>query len=125
IDWSVPSLDGRLIAASLSKHGSESGELHLFDVASGKALPDVIPRVQIASGAGSCVFSADGNGIYYTRYPHAGERPAADLAFYQQVWFHKIGAPVEQDAYVVGKEFPRIAEIQLSSSDDGQWILAR
>src|SRR5207244_6528978 len=38
IDWSVPSLDGRLIPGSLSKHGSESGELLCFDFDSGNVV---------------------------------------------------------------------------------------
>ncbi len=29
-----------------------------------------------------------------------------------------------EDVYVIGKDFPRIAEIQLHTSDDGQWLLA-
>jgi len=108
IDWFVPSVDGKRIAVSMSKHGSERSSLYLFDVATGKQLPDVIPRVQVVGGGGSATFTGDGSGVYYTRYPREGERPAADLDFYAQIWFHKIGTPVEQDKYVLGKEFPRI-----------------
>src|SRR5205085_358270 len=41
IDWFVPSLDGKLIAVSLSEEGSERGALHFYDTESGKELPDV------------------------------------------------------------------------------------
>jgi prolyl oligopeptidase len=44
--------------------------------------------------------------------------------FYQQVFFHKLGTKSREDRYVIGKDFPRIAEIRLHSSDDGKWILA-
>ena len=64
------------------------------------------------------------SGFYYTRYPRAGERPPADLTFYQQVYFHRLGTDTKQDTYSLGKEFPRIAEIQLRSSDDGRYVLA-
>src|SRR5262249_12937002 len=40
IDLYVPSLDGRLIAVSLSDNGSEDGSVHVFEVATGKELPD-------------------------------------------------------------------------------------
>src|SRR6059058_1445427 len=40
IDWFVPSLDGKLVAVSLSQGGSEDGGLQFYDVATGKALPD-------------------------------------------------------------------------------------
>jgi prolyl oligopeptidase len=124
IDWFVPSLDGRLIAVSLSEGGSEQGTLHIFDVNSGKELSDVIPRVQYPTGGGSAAWTADGSGILYTRYPHEGERSQEDLNFYQQVWYHKVGTPISEDKLEIGKDFPRIAEVELVTSDDGQWILA-
>jgi len=124
IDWYVPSLDGRLMAVSLSEGGSEQGTVHIFEVETGKELGDVIPRVQFPTGGGSAAWTPDGTGILYTRYPHEGERPAADANFYQQVWFHRLGTPLSEDKYEIGKDFPRIAEIALEASEDGQWILA-
>lgn len=124
IDWYVPSPDGRRVAVSLSHGGSEQGTLHFFDADTGRELSDQIPRVQYPTGGGSAAWTADGAGILYTRYPHAGERAAADLNFYQQIWFHRLGTPVSEDRYELGKGFPRIAEIGLEASQDGQWILA-
>ncbi|MFL5339630.1 MAG: prolyl oligopeptidase family serine peptidase [Gemmataceae bacterium] len=123
IDFYVPSPDGKLVAVSLSENGSEAGTLHLFDVASGKKLDEVIPRVIFPTGGGDVAWNGDGTGFYYTRYPAPGERPDSDLQFFQQVYFHKIGTPVKDDTYSIGKEFPRIAETQLQSSADGDWLL--
>ena len=120
IDWYVPSPDGRVVAISLSQGGSEQGTLHFFEVDTGKQLADEIPRVQYPTGGGS----ADGSGIFYTRYPHPGERPEVDVNFYQQVWCHRLGTPAAEDQYAIGREFPRIAEIVLEVSEDGQWLLA-
>lgn len=124
IDFFVPSLDGKLVAVSMSGSGSEEGSVHIFDAATGKELADLIPRVNGATAGGSVAWNADGTGFYYTRYPRVGERPDADLNFYQQVWFHRLGTKTVQDTYALGKEFPRIAEIQLRSSDDGRFVLA-
>jgi prolyl oligopeptidase len=124
IDFYVPSTDGKYVAVSLSKGGSESGDLHVYDVAAGKPLGDAIPRVNGGTAGGSVAWNADSAGFYYTRYPRAGERPPADLNFYQQVWFHRLGTAADRDAYSLGKDFPRIAEIALRSSDDGRYILA-
>lgn len=124
IDWAVASPDGRLIAVSLSEGGSEQGTLHFFDVDTGKELADQIPRVQYPTGGGSAAWTADGSGVFYTRYPHPGERPQEDLNFYQQVWFHRLGSPVSEDKYELGRDFPRIAEIGLDKSSNGPWILA-
>ena len=93
IDWFVPSLDGKYVALSLSKGGSEDGTLHFYETATSKALPDTIARVQYPTAGGSAAWNADGTGIYYTRFPRQGERPEADLNFYQQVYFHKLGTP--------------------------------
>jgi prolyl oligopeptidase len=123
IDFFVPSRDAKRVAVSLSSGGSESGDVHLYDVATGKALPDVVARVNGGTAGGSVAWNADGTGFFYTRYPRDGERPKEDLDFYQQVYFHKLGAPPSADSYVLGKDFPRIAEIVLAGSDDGKSIL--
>ncbi len=124
IDFYEPSSDGRFIAVSLSEKGSEAGTLYVFESATGRKLADVVPRVQFPTAGGSVAWNAGGSGFYYTRYPRPGERPSADERFYQQVYFHKIGTLVEQDLYEIGREFPRIAEIELKSSDDGRHLLA-
>jgi len=125
IDFYVPSLDGRYVAASLSEGGSEEGTVHVYDVASGNETGDVIPRVNKGTGGGSVAWNGDGTGFFYTRYPGDGERPKEDLDFYQQIYFHKLGTPVSADTYSIGKDFPRIAEILMRTSDDGRYVLAQ
>ena len=124
IDFVAPSRDGRYVAVSLSKNGTEDGTLHLYQAASGAPLSDVIPGVNGGTAGGSAAWNEDESGIYYTRYPHEGERAPKDLPFYQQIYFHKLGTPISEDTYVLGKEFPRIAEIALSTSLDGRYLLA-
>lgn len=123
IDLFSPSLDGKLVAVSLSEGGSENGTAHVFEAATGKELADRVPRVNGATAGGSIAWKPDGSGFYYTRYPQGDERPAADRDFYQQVYFHKLGADPRQDTYVIGKDFPRIAEIQLQTDRAGQYLL--
>jgi prolyl oligopeptidase len=124
IDWFVPSPDGARVAVSLSKGGSERGDAHVFDVATGKEVGEAVTRVNYGTALGSLAWDQDGNGFFYTRYPREGERPAADMDFYVQVYHHRIGTPPAGDGYEIGKEFPRIAEIWLDRSPDGRFILA-
>jgi prolyl oligopeptidase len=114
IDWFVPSPDGKLLAVSLSENGSEDGTLHVFDVASGRELGEHIPRVQYPTGGGSVAWRADGKGFWYTRYP-GPDRPASEQHFFQQVYFHRVGADPASDSYVLGREFPRLAEVLMDN----------
>ena len=124
VDFNTPSLDGKFVAVALSENGSEDSAAHVFEVATGKELPDLVPRVNFATAGGSVEWNTDNTGFYYTRYPQGSERPAEDANFYQQIYFHQLGADPRQDTYILGKEFPRIAEIQLRASDDGRWLIA-
>ena len=124
IDFYKPSYDGKRVIVSLSENGSEEGTAYVYDVASGKRLGDIIPNVTYPTAGGSVEWAADSSGFYYTRFPLPTERPEADLHFYQTVWFHKIGTPVADDRYVIGRDFPRIAEIELKGSRDGLFLLA-
>ena len=114
IDWYYPSPDGRLVAVSMSKGGSESGDLYLFDTELGERIDEIIPRVNGGTAGGDLAWLPDGSGFYYTKYPSPGERSAADLPFYQQVWFHRLNTSVRSDRRIIGDEFPRIAEIGLA-----------
>lgn len=124
IDFFVPSLDGSKIAVSMSRGGSESGTVHVHDGRTGARLPDIVPRVNGGTAGGSVVWDEQGTGFYHTRYPAPGERPETELDFWQQVYFHRLGTPASQDRYVLGKELPKIAEIELIGSEDGRFLLA-
>ena len=125
MDWFVPSPDGKLIAVCLSEHGSEDGTLHFYKTDTGEHLPDRIQRVQYPTGGGSAAWTPDGKAVFYTRYPHRGEKPEADVNFFQRIYFHTMGTPESDDSYSAGKDFPRIAEIDFDTSRDGRWLLAK
>jgi prolyl oligopeptidase len=124
IDWFVPSPDGKRVAVSLSKKGSEDGDLYFFSVADGKQSPEVLKHVQFPTAGGSAAWTKDSAGIFYTRFPREGERPASDLHFYQQVYFHRIGTNESEDTYSIGKDFPKIAEVELQSVSDSDLVVA-
>jgi prolyl oligopeptidase len=97
--------------------------LHIFDVATGKEIGEVIPRVQYPTGGGSLAWAADGKGFYYTRYPGPG-RPADEQHFFQRIYFHQLGADPTQDVLVAGSDFPKVAEITLDNSQNHRVVVA-
>lgn len=123
IDWFVPSHDGKLMAISLSDNGSEDGAVHIIDVATGKQVDATIPLVQYPTGGGSVAWRADGSGFWYTRYP-GPEQSAERQHFYQQIYFHKLGDDPARDSYVLGKEFPKVAEIALNANQNPNVVVA-
>lgn len=123
-DFFTPSPNGKLLAFSLSSGGSESGDARVFDADTGaERAADLVPRVNGGTAGGAIAWAADSAGFYYTRYPRTGERPDADMNSFTQVYFHKLGTPTAQDKYETGKEYPRIAEIQIEVSPTGEWVL--
>ena len=85
IDWYVPSPDGKLVAVSLSKGGTETGDPHLRDAGDrqGKLYEVKAKRVNGGTAGGDLVWAADGKGFYYPLpIPAAMERPAVDLDFF-------------------------------------------
>jgi prolyl oligopeptidase len=83
--------DGSLLIYGVRVGGADEAEIHFFDVATRKDLPDMLP-----SGRYSGVeLTADKKGVYYSRYyPHEGSR----------VYFHKLGAG-PSDTMVLGRSY--------------------
>jgi prolyl oligopeptidase len=124
IDFFKASFDGKYVFVSLSQDGSEDGTGYVYEVATGRKLDDVLPGVSYPTAGGSAEWAADSKGFYYTRYPRMGERAESDRYFYQQVYFHTLRSPIGADRYVIGRDFPRIAEIALFAGRDGRHLLA-
>jgi prolyl oligopeptidase len=125
LTWYKSSFDGRLVAVCLSHGGDEVGDVTVYDVATGKPLEgEMIPRVNTGTAGGDLAWTPDGSGFFYTRHPREGERPAEDMNFYQQVYFHKLGTPTADDRYELGKDSPRIAETELKTDRRTRRVLA-
>lgn len=122
IDFYNVSPDGKLVAVSLSKNGSEEGDVSVFEVSNGKKVYETIPRVYIAGG--DLEWTPDSKGFVYTRNPREGERPKEDMNVYTQIFHHKLGTATAKDSYELGKEFLRISQPKISDSKDGQILLA-
>lgn len=124
IDWYTASRDGSRVVVSLSTNGNGSGSLHIHDVETGVARPEIIPHAQQPAAGGSVAWNEDDSGFYYTRYPPPDPGRPPDQQGGRQIYFHRIGTPAHEDAYALGRDFPRGARIQLETSPDGRRVLA-
>ncbi|MDE1838169.1 MAG: S9 family peptidase, partial [Euryarchaeota archaeon] len=115
IDRYAPSWDGRHVAVSVSLGGTEESDLTLLDGRSSRRTGEVVHRAARAGAGGSLAWTPGSDGFYYTRFPAPGERRKEDLEFYQQLYFHRLGTSDDEDLYALGKDFPRIAEVKVSS----------
>ena len=117
MDWFVPSPDGKLVAISISRAGTESGDIRVLNTETLDQVDATIPRVNGGTAGGALAWAPDSSGFWYTRYPRDGERDDADMDFFTQAWFHTIGS--EEDRYEIGKDFPRINEIDFEVHPSG------
>ena len=124
IDWFIPSPDGKLVAVSISKAGSEAGDVHLLDAETGNQVDVIIPRVNGGTAGGDLAWASNSKGFFYTRYPRGRERAAEDAGFYLQLFFHALGTPTEKDRYELGRELPRNAEIRAWAEPKAARVLA-
>ncbi|WP_240963766.1 prolyl oligopeptidase family serine peptidase [Luteolibacter luteus] len=92
-----PSEDGKLLAYSISRGGSDWNEILVRDVATGKETGDHLKWVKFSGMS----WAKDGSGFYYSRY----DEPAAGAALtqkneFQKLCFHKIGTPQAEDKLI-------------------------
>jgi prolyl oligopeptidase len=114
-----PSWSGTLVAYAVSEHNSDETVMHVFDVATGKDVPDVIAGTKYAAAS----WTPDGKAFYYTWVPPAGDGvPVADRPGFAELRLHVIGSDPAKDPIV--HEPTKDAKTFLGGgiSRDGHWL---
>ncbi len=115
-----PSEDGRLLAYSISRGGSDWNEILVRDVVSGKDTGDHLKWVKFSGIS----WAKDGSGFYYSRFdePPAGEALTGRNEF-QKLYFHRIGTPQAEDRLVYErKDQPRWG-FAAGVTEDGKYLV--
>lgn len=121
IEQFVASPSGKYLAVSLSKAGTESGAVSIYDIKTGTATKDNVPAVDGATAGGSIVWLNDKE-FLHTRYPLPGERPKSELLFYQKVYRYQLGRG--KSVYEFGKQLTKISAIRLQKAPDRKTVMA-
>ena len=87
------SKDGRYMAYTISRSGSDWNEIYVKDLSTGELLPDHIVWAKFTNA------QWQGDGFYYSAYD-APERELSSKNEYQKVYYHKLGTPQSQDELV-------------------------
>ena len=109
------SLNGKYVAYTLQKSGSDWQEGHVMDVAAKKLLSDKLGWLKFTG------FSWKGDeGFYYSRYPEPKEGEALKgKNIGQQAYYHRLGTPQSEDKLIhEDKEHPqRFANVSLTEDE--------
>jgi prolyl oligopeptidase len=101
LEFFVPSPDGRLGAAGISKGGSEVTTIFVRDIAAGRDLPVSIDRIETAYNTPQWL--PDSSGFFYCRRRKLAKgTPATETYKDTLCLLHRVGRPVEDDKPVFG-----------------------
>ena len=112
--------DGKYLAYSIARSGSDWNEIYLMDIATGKLLPDVIHWVKFSGIAWK------GDGFYYSAYdaPVAGKE-YSNKNEYHKVYYHKVGDTQNKDQLVFeNKDYPLRNCSAIVSEDEALLFIA-
>jgi prolyl oligopeptidase len=118
----VPSPDGSLVAYSLSDGGTDWEIWKFRRVADGVDLPDELRQTKFWQLS----WTADGRGVYYSRYP---ARPGAaadargDDNAQPVVFLHVLGTPQAADARIYAVTDHPTRAPSARATDDGRWLV--
>lgn len=99
MNWWTASPDGSKVAYGISANGAEQTDLHVIETATGRVLPDRIPRTDF----GIVAWTADGRGLFYNQVGREGQNPQeTGYNDNSKVYLHRLGRPVSEDVQVLG-----------------------
>lgn len=89
--------DGRYMAYTISRSGSDWEEIYVMDTATGEHLDD---HIEWAKFTGA---DWQGDGFYYSTYPRPEDgKEFSNANEFQQVYFHRLGTPQSDDTLAYG-----------------------
>jgi prolyl oligopeptidase len=98
IDYYAPSPDNKYLAYGISTGGSEEAVIHVIDLTTGKALPDVIDRANFANPS----WLPDNRLVYSRLQKMAPNAPVTDKYQNQRVYVHMLGDDPDRDTVLFG-----------------------
>lgn len=117
-EWSA-SDDGRLLAYAVQDGGTDWRTIHVMNVNTGKVNTEEIKWARFTS----IVWSKDGAGFFYNRFPEPkqGAAPQAGVDNHA-IYFHALGAPQAKDRLVYATPDKPILLHSFTLTSDGRYL---
>ena len=113
------SLDGHLMAYSMSTGGSDWQEWHVRDVETGKDLKDVIKWSKF-SGAS---WTKSGRGFFYSAYDAPKSKALQQANYNHKLYYHRLGTPQSQDKLIYQRPDHREWGFNGEETEDGRYLV--
>jgi len=111
---------GTMVAWGLAKGGGDWQRWYLRDVARGKDLEEVLSDIKYYPP----VFSPDGKGLYYSRFPTpAPGKELTETDHDCRVYYHRLGTPMSQDVVVFERPDHPTWQFEPSLSSDRRYLV--
>lgn len=111
------SKDGKYVAYSISRNGSDWEEYFILDAATGELLPDHIEWVKFSD------VGWNGDGFFYSAYPRPEEgKEFSNANEYHNIYYHKLGTPQSDDILVFKDRENPLHFHSAEISDNGRYL---
>ena len=111
------SKDGKHVAYSISRNGSDWEEFFVMDAATGRLLDDHIEWVKFSD------VGWNGDGFFYSAYPRPEEgKEYSNANEYHNIYYHKLGTPQSEDILVFEDKDNPLHFHSAEISDDGRYL---
>jgi prolyl oligopeptidase len=112
IYYYTPSPDKKYVVYGLDQGGSEETTLHILDLTTGEHLPETIDRIETAYNQPR--WTPDSKGFYYSRRQELPpDAPETEIYKNTKVYYHKVGAQVEEDKMIAATGYSELASFSL------------
>lgn len=111
--------DGKHLAYSLARSGSDWQEWKVREIETGTDLPDTI-RWSKFSGAS---WSHDGKGFFYAGYDEPRGNDLKEVNYYQKLFFHRLGTPQSTDRVAYERQDQKEWGFSGEVTEDGRYLL--
>jgi len=119
LDGWWPSWEGDRLAYVVSEGGAEETVLWVLDVDTGAPVDGPV----VCGRSADVAWLPGGEGFLYVRRLPDDRLPAGEGQFHRRVWWHRVGAPIEEDVCVFGEGRDKTAYYGVGISADGRWAI--